>query len=129
MASAQPVTAVVCANDRLAVGAIAAFQRRGLSCPADISVVGMNDMPLADRLRPPLTTVQNQHYRAGVESAELLVDILDGPQREHPRHIVLPVELVIRGSTSVPASHPRIRDESRTPSRKSPARRRKTVDR
>jgi LacI family transcriptional regulator len=102
MAGGQPFTAVVCANDRLAIGAIAAFQRRGLACPDDVSVVGMNDMPLADRLRPPLTTVHQQHYRAGVECAELLVDILEGPEREHPRHIVLPVELVIRGSTSVP---------------------------
>ena len=90
-------TAVVCANDRLAVGAIAALRRRGLRCPEDISVTGYNDMPLADRLLPALTTVRVQHYKGGHESAELIVALMRGAQLA--RHVVLPVEIVIRAST------------------------------
>ena len=94
----QPFTAVACANDRLAVGAITAFRRHGVECPHDVSITGFNDMPLADRLSPALTTVRVHHYRAGTEAAELIVDIVENGI-ETPRHIVLPVELIVRAST------------------------------
>jgi LacI family transcriptional regulator, galactose operon repressor len=55
-------------------------------------------MPLADRLSPALTTVRVQHQKGGLESAELLMEMMRG-QGVRPRHIVLPVEIVIRGST------------------------------
>lgn len=92
----QSFTALVCANDRLAVGAIAALRRRGLECPDHVSVTGYNDMPLADRLSPALTTVRVRHQTGGLESAGLLVEMMRGAA---PRHVVLPVEIVIRGST------------------------------
>jgi LacI family transcriptional regulator len=97
IARGQRFTAVVCANDRLAVGAIAALRRHGLRCPEDVSVTGYNDMPLADRLLPALTTVRVQHYKGGCESAELIVALMTGAQAT--RHVVLPVEIVIRAST------------------------------
>jgi LacI family transcriptional regulator len=97
IARGQRFTAVVCANDRLAVGAIAALRRHGLRCPEDVSVTGYNDMPLADRLLPALTTVRVQHYKGGYESAELIVALMRGAQATP--HIVLPVEIVIRAST------------------------------
>ena len=103
LVAGKPFTAVVCANDRLAVGAITAFRRHGIECPRDVSITGFNDMPLADRLSPPLTTVRVQHYKAGVEAAETIVDIVENEVTE-PRHIVLPVELIVRGSTHA-ASH------------------------
>lgn len=94
----QPFTAVACANDRLAVGAITAFRRHSVECPRDVSITGFNDMPLADRLSPALTTVRVQHYKAGTEAAELIVDTVENGI-ETPRHIVLPVELIVRAST------------------------------
>jgi LacI family transcriptional regulator len=94
----QPFTAVACANDRLAVGAITAFRRHGVECPRDVSITGFNDMPLADRLSPALTTVRVQHYKAGAEAAELIVEAIENGN-ETPRHVVLPVELIVRGST------------------------------
>jgi LacI family transcriptional regulator len=98
--SGRAFTAVVCANDRLAVGAVTALRRRGLECPRDVSVTGYNDMPLADRLVPALTTVRIDQYREGFEAAELLVEMMErAPEQREPRHIVLPVELVIRDST------------------------------
>ncbi|HEX9905868.1 MAG TPA: LacI family DNA-binding transcriptional regulator [Propylenella sp.] len=96
-------TAIVCSNDRLAIGAIAALRQRGLSCPEDISVTGYNDMPMVDRLVPPLTTIRIQQYRAGFEAAELLYASLQTePAKRQPRHLVLPVELIVRGSTRPP---------------------------
>ncbi len=106
LARGQPFTAIVCANDRLAVGAIAALRRHGLRCPEDISVTGYNDMPLADRLSPALTTVRVQHQKGGLESAALLVEMMRGAQGG-ARHLVLPVEIVVRGSTR------RLRDSKR----------------
>jgi len=97
LAAGRPFTALVCANDRLAVGAIAVLRRHGIDCPRDVSVTGFNDMALADRLSPALTTVRVNHYRAGVEAAELIVGTL-APGAAEPRHVVLPVELIVRDS-------------------------------
>jgi LacI family transcriptional regulator len=98
--SGRPFTAVVCGNDRLAFGAITALRRHGLECPRDVSVTGFNDMPLADRFVPSLTTVHLDQFRAGWDAAELLAEMLD-PASGHRavRHSLLPVELVIREST------------------------------
>jgi LacI family transcriptional regulator len=99
LVTGRPFTAIVCANDRLAIGAIAALRRHALRCPEDVSVTGFNDMPLADRLSPALTTVRVQHFRAGVEAAEIVVDMIERKDSEEPRQLVLPVELVVREST------------------------------
>ncbi len=98
-------TALVCANDRLAIGAIAALRHHGLDLPGDVSVTGYNDMPLVDRLSPPLTTVRIQQYEVGFEAAEIIVALLEGQRAErHARHLVRPVELIVRGSTAPPAA-------------------------
>ncbi|HEY1978914.1 MAG TPA: substrate-binding domain-containing protein, partial [Xanthobacteraceae bacterium] len=89
-------------NDRLAIGAVSSFRRHGLDCPKDLSVTGFNDMPLAERLSPPLTTIRVQHYKAGVEAAELIVDAVENRSAE-PRHVVLPVEMIVRESTRSPS--------------------------
>lgn len=103
MARGGDFTAVLCANDRLAIGAIMALRRRGLSCPQDISVTGFNDMAMVDRIDPPLTTVRIQQYRVGFAAAEVLLERMLKPAAPHrPRHIVMPVELVVRGSTAPP---------------------------
>jgi LacI family transcriptional regulator len=100
VARRRPFSAVVCSNDRLAIGAIAALGRNRLVCPDDVSVTGYNDMPMVDRLFPPLTTIRIEQYQAGFEAAELLLDLLQTPvDMREPRHVVLPVELIVRGST------------------------------
>ena len=91
-------TAVVCGNDRLAVGAIAALARLKLKCPEDISVTGYNDMSMMDRIDPPLTTVRIQQYKMGREAGAMLQRMMDG--QTLAQHVVLPVELMIRGSTA-----------------------------
>jgi LacI family transcriptional regulator len=94
-------TAVVAANDMLAVGCYAAIEEAGLRCPEDISVTGFNDMPFIDRLRPPLTTVRFPHYQLGTEAAQLLLERIGN--REAPVKILyLAPELVVRGSVTAP---------------------------
>jgi len=62
-------------------------------------VVGFNDMPFIDRLRPPLTTIRFPHYQLGTEAAQLLLERIGG--RGGPvRVIYLAPELVVRGSTA-----------------------------
>ncbi|AXS40366.1 LacI family DNA-binding transcriptional regulator [Breoghania sp. L-A4] len=95
-----PFTAIVCANDRLAIGALEAIEARGLSCPDDISLTGFNDMPFVERLKPALTTVRIQTYEAGHRAAEIFLEQIAKPVSERvAEHVVLPVELIIRGST------------------------------
>lgn len=101
LAAGRVFSAVVCANDRLAIGATAAFRRHEIPCPAGISVTGFNDMPLADRLSPSLTTVRVQHYTAGYVAADLTIEII-GNQATAARHVVLPVEMIARASTARP---------------------------
>jgi LacI family transcriptional regulator, galactose operon repressor len=97
-------TAVAAANDMLAVGCYAALDEAALQCPDDISVIGFNDMPFIDRLRPPLTTVRFPHYQLGTEAAQLLLERIG--ERESPVKILyLAPELVVRGSTAEPAGH------------------------
>jgi LacI family transcriptional regulator len=94
-------TAVAAANDMLAVGCLAALDEAGLACPGDLSVVGFNDMPFIDRLRPPLTTVRFPHYQVGTEAAQLLLERISG--RPGPVKVLyLAPELVVRGSTAPP---------------------------
>jgi LacI family transcriptional regulator len=102
LAAGRDFTAVAAANDMLAVGCYAALDEAGLRCPDDISVIGFNDMPFIDRLRPPLTTVRFPHYQLGTEAAQLLLERIG--EREGPVKILyLAPELVVRGSVAQPA--------------------------
>jgi LacI family transcriptional regulator len=92
-------TAIAAANDMLAVGCYSALDEAGLNCPEDMSVVGFNDMPFIDRLRPPLTTIRFPHYQVGTEAAQLLLERI----AEHTapvKILYLAPELIIRGSTA-----------------------------
>ncbi|HEX8007825.1 MAG TPA: LacI family DNA-binding transcriptional regulator [Trebonia sp.] len=97
------LTAIVAANDMLAVGCYAAFDELGLRCPEDVSVIGFNDMPFIDRLRPPLSTVRFPHYQLGTEAAKLLLEQIDDGGDGPVKILYLAPELVVRGSTASPA--------------------------
>jgi LacI family transcriptional regulator len=94
-------TAVAAGNDMLAVGCYLALDEAGLSCPADMSVVGFNDMPFISMLRPPLTTVSFSHYQVGTEAAQLLIERLNGTGPV--KVLYLAPELIVRGSTARPS--------------------------
>ncbi len=99
---APGVTAVVAANDRLAIGCYDALEARGLACPDDLSVTGFNDMPFVDRLRPPLTSVRVPQREIGTVAADLLLSQLSDDSRE-ARQILLEPTLIVRSSTAPPA--------------------------
>lgn len=102
-AAGLPFTAVVAANDLLALGCYDALQERGLRCPEDVSITGFNDMPFVDKLRPPLTTVRIPLYGMGADAARLILDQLQGTARE-AQTLSLAPSLIVRGSTGpVPA--------------------------
>lgn len=90
---------VVAGNDLIALGALRAVRAHGLRCPADVSVVGYNDMPFLDEVDPPLTSVHVPHHELGAEAARLLLQQFDGTPVP-PKTITLPVHLVIRESTA-----------------------------
>jgi LacI family transcriptional regulator len=94
-------TAIVAANDLLALGTYDALRERGLHCPADISVVGHNDMPYVDMLSPPLTTVRIAQRQMGNQAARLLLDEIADPAARRER-VVLEPKLIVRGSTGRP---------------------------
>jgi len=93
------ISAVVAANDLLALGVLDALKARGLRCPEDISLVGHNDMPLMDVVWPPLTTVRIEHRDMGRIAANMLVEAIKSGSSEI-RHVVLRPELVVRQSTA-----------------------------
>ncbi len=91
-------TAVFAHNDSMAIGALVALRRRGLDCPADVSIVGYNDVPLTGHVMPPLTTIRLPAYDLGRLAAELVVTLIDGTEKS-AKTVTLAPELVVRAST------------------------------
>jgi DNA-binding LacI/PurR family transcriptional regulator len=100
----QP-TAVFCDDDLIAAGLYMAARDRGLRIPDDVSVVGFDDMDFARALDPPLTTVALDGELLGATSFELLEGRMAG--RRTRRRVVLPAELLVRGSTAPPRTRQR----------------------
>ncbi|MEW1696000.1 LacI family DNA-binding transcriptional regulator [Streptomyces sp. NPDC091278] len=102
-------TAVVCASDMMALGAIRAARQQGLDVPRDVSVVGFDDSPLIAFTDPPLTTIRQPVQAMGQAAVRALLEEVGGTPTPHSEFVFMP-ELVVRGSTaSAPSS-------SRTPS-------------
>jgi DNA-binding LacI/PurR family transcriptional regulator len=93
-------TAVFCDDDLIAAGLYMAARDRGLRIPDDVSVIGFDDMDFARALEPPLTTVALDGELLGATSFELLEGRMAG--RRTRRRVVLPTELLVRGSTAPP---------------------------
>jgi LacI family transcriptional regulator, galactose operon repressor len=93
------ITAIVAANDLLALGTFDAMRMLGRRCPEDISVVGHNDMPLVDLISPPLTTIRIGHREMGRGAAKLLLKEIDN-RGAAVQHVILQPELIVRASTT-----------------------------
>ena len=91
-------TAIVAANDMLAIGCYQALHALGLRCPEDVAIVGFNDAPFSDLLSPPLTSIRFPHYQVGQQAAQLVLERIADPTAPI-KVIFLPPELVVRGST------------------------------
>ena len=95
----KKVTALFCLNDEMAIGALSAIKACGLECPRDVSVIGFDDIRFSRYANPPLTTIAQPKEDIGRRIVEVLLQIISG-EIIFPRSIVLPHELVIRGSTA-----------------------------
>jgi LacI family transcriptional regulator len=98
MAMADRPDAVFCANDLTAIGAVDAARDLGLSIPADVAVVGFDDVDAATIVSPTLTTVRNPAYDSGYAAGQLLLSRMLGDYTEEGRTVVLPCPLIRRES-------------------------------
>lgn len=89
--------AIICANDQTAIGAMRELQAAGLAVPADVAVVGFDDMHLGALLAPPLTTVRQPMRQLGERACSLLLQRVADPALP-PRAERLPTELIVRES-------------------------------
>lgn len=103
LAADPSVTAVYCGNDEMAQGVLRALHEAGRRVPADVSVVGFDDL-MAEWLWPPLTTVAQDFATIGRELVAALLEQLAAPQAAATRRILVPTRLVVRASSGPPPS-------------------------
>lgn len=105
-ATGELPTAVFSQNDQMALGLLRAAQEIGLHAPADLSVIGVDDIPLVSYFTPPLTTLRQEFDQIGRQATRLLIAALDDPTAA-PRRLRLPARLIVRGSTGPLHAPPR----------------------
>jgi len=96
-------TAIFAGNDLQALGVYQAAREVRLHIPEDLSVVGFDDLPVAQWVGPPMTTVRQPLMDMATKAAEMVVAMAHGEKPAQPR-VELATELVIRESTAPPAS-------------------------
>lgn len=94
----QLPTAVFAQNDRMAIGVIQAARQMGISVPKQLSVIGVDDIPLASYFDPPLTTMHQDIVEIGRQAAQLLIDFMEHPENP-PQYVSVKANLVVRSST------------------------------
>jgi DNA-binding LacI/PurR family transcriptional regulator len=102
LALAEAPTAVFAANDIIAIGAMQTAHTMNCRIPDDISIIGMDDIYAASTTSPPLTTITKPKYEIGVQAAGLLLTRMKHGTKAPRKHLLLPCELSVRGSTSSP---------------------------
>lgn len=99
--TAPPPTAVFCASDDIALGALNAARKLGHEVPQDVSIVGFDNTRWAAYLHPPLTSVHHRGWELGSAVAEELISLKEG-KSPLGHNILLPTSLVVRGSSASP---------------------------
>ncbi len=97
----NPPTAIFASNDVMAMGVMDAVRTRGLRIPEDVSILGFDDIPQSGLVRPALTTVNQPLEKMGRVATQMLLDLLQEPEKKKDR-IELPTQLVVRDSCSAP---------------------------
>lgn len=95
---ADPPTAVFCANDHMAVGAMKAMNGKGMKLPKDMSLIGFDDSELAESVFPALTTIHQPLEEIGRIAAEEIYRSIHNHFDDTIRHIVIPTQLIVRES-------------------------------
>ncbi|GID91864.1 LacI family DNA-binding transcriptional regulator [Amorphoplanes digitatis] len=99
---AAGVTAVIAYNDVIALGLLSRLHARGIAVPAEISVIGFDDIPMAAMVHPSLTTVGLPMESCGRAGVDLLLGLLQDPARYGTTRRELGTHLMVRGSTGAP---------------------------
>ncbi|MGB7264457.1 MAG: LacI family DNA-binding transcriptional regulator [Terracidiphilus sp.] len=94
-------TAIFAGNDMIALGALLAIREAGLRCPEDVSLMGFDDLDLAETTNPSLSSVSQSGYQLGTTAARILLDRLGG-DKSPAKHLVLPTSLKLRHSVAPP---------------------------
>jgi LacI family transcriptional regulator len=102
MSNRRRPTAVFCANDLLALGLLQEMTRRHLDVPADLAIVGYDDIDFAAAAAVPLTSVRQPSAQLGQAAAELLIEEVAAPETHRHRQVIFEPELVTRASTLDP---------------------------
>jgi LacI family transcriptional regulator len=95
-------TALICSNDLMAIGALKVFHAEALRVPQDISVIGLDDIHLAEFLSPPLTTVRIPRMQLAQNCFDVLLQKLRPQAGNGTQHPVVATDLVVRESTGYP---------------------------
>ncbi|NYF78683.1 LacI family DNA-binding transcriptional regulator [Granulicella arctica] len=104
----KPPSAVLCSNDLMAIGALRTLQTSGLRVPEDMSIVGFDDIHLAEFVNPPLTTVRMSQVELAREAIQVLIARIEKLNpADHPASQPVSTRLVIRGTTAPPRPRPR----------------------
>lgn len=98
--SAYRPSAVLAYNDQLAIGVVRGLRTRGGRVPTDVSVVGFDNIGAAELITPGLTTVATPLHAGGAAATRTLLAMVDGTPGPTGAPVVLPVRLVVRGSTA-----------------------------
>ncbi len=96
----SPPSAIFCANDTIALGALQAAHAAGVNVPDQVSIIGMDDIDAALTSYPPLTTITKPKYDIGKQAATFLVEHIQGIAPAAPRKLQLAGELIMRGTTA-----------------------------
>lgn len=91
-------SAIFTVNDYIALGLLRAAQRCQISVPAELAIVGFDDVSYASHVHPALTTIVQPRKEIGIQAANLLIDRIEGKIVGPPRHIELPTQLIVRES-------------------------------
>jgi LacI family repressor for deo operon, udp, cdd, tsx, nupC, and nupG len=101
---AERPTAVFAANDEMAIGFIGELHRQGMTCPRDVSVIGFDDISVAEHITPPLTTMRLPRGEIGRRATRILIALIAGEAPAGVSRTILRSELIVRESTAPPAS-------------------------
>jgi LacI family transcriptional regulator len=114
MAAEMPPTAVVAANDLVAIGAMTALKRMGKRIPDDVSIAGYDNIQMSELVEPPITTISQPTYQMGKSAMAAVFQQIEAPESTGKIiHFDLP--LIVRESTSPPKPPPRIRNPEHSP--------------
>lgn len=104
LAQHRDITAIVAGNDMLAVGCLRTLRASNISCPGEMSLVGMNDMLFVDAIAPALTTIRTPTTELGTQASRMLIAMIRGTSMENDRIVLKPV-LFARDSVAPRTPH------------------------